>query len=511
MPADLDSLLDGCLTARAAGQPLETCLNQLDEKNRADIEPIVLLADLLRETPRPALSAAANAAHLRRLLARAAVLRTGRSRVPGLTEPGRRTPLHFLSTWRLSFVPAAIVLLLAASLLLVGSAGSIVSYARPDDAFYNLKLSWEQTQVLLATNDAQRARALVDIAQHRLTELESLAEQGRIVPPELLLQVQTHVDQAILLCSSLRARQAIPILRDITELLSYQRMLLLRFAATLEVPERVTVERALQSIEASQQAASEALQERVEEQVSAPITPTTAASDSAALPDEPREYVPAISDLHPHTQAVISTAPLTTLSEPTGSEDSGSQSTSRAAVITEQQEVSQRGGKGLHAEREGGHYLNVQEGIQDPADPTGKETANEPGEGLHVRKNGYRPTGSDREAEPSAARQTPSPAPGAGLLLETPAEANQSDAGDRRSADNSQQERGGSARERGQPARGNGSDNAPTGRSQAQPSGGGSTVLPGEGQGVGNDARGGGGGGTPLQQPRHSVTKPRLR
>jgi len=411
----------------------------------------------------------------------------------------------------LGFVPAAIVLMLAASLLLVGSAGSIVSHARPDDAFYNLKLSWEQTQVLLASNDAQRARALADIAQHRLTELESLAEQGRPVPPELLVQVQTHVDQAILLCSSLGARQAIPILRDITELLSYQRMLLLRFAATLEFPERVTVERALQSIEASQQTASQALQERVEEQVSAPMTPITAASDSAALPDEPREYVPAIFDLQPPAQAVTSNAPLVTLSGPTGSEDSGSQSASHAPVITEQHEASQRVGKGLHAEREGGHHLKVQEGIENPADATGKEAATEHDEGLHVRKDVHRSTGSDREAELSAARRRPSQPPGAGLPVETPAEAKQSDAGDRRSPDENHEERGGSARERGQPARGNGSDNTPAGRSQAQSGSGGSTVLPGEGQGAGNDARGGGGGGTPLQQPRHSVTKPRLR
>lgn len=274
-----DDLLEHCLAGRAAGQSIEACLRSLDDKHPHDFEPLMGVADALRATPRPGLSAAARADHERLLLTRTAQLRGERRLSPVPSLP--RTPWSAFFRWRLGLVPATTIFLLVVSLVLMSSAGTMVSNARPEDAFYHIKLSWEQTRLLIATNDAQRARLSLEIAQHRLQELESLALDGRPIPEDLLLQIKQSISQAIALTRQQTAREAIPLLRDISELLTYERILLARFLDGLPESDRLTVELALREVVDSQRQVTQTLEELVEEQVPAQTSTTPATSTPA--------------------------------------------------------------------------------------------------------------------------------------------------------------------------------------------------------------------------------------
>jgi hypothetical protein len=181
---------------------------------------------------------------------------------------------------------------------MLGTAGAMVSNARPDDALYNLKLSWEQTQLLLTTTDAQRARVFVDLAQSRLKEMELLARDGEPIPEELLLQVKAYLNQAISLAGNARGNDAVPLLRRISELLSYERVLLSRYLDSLPVPERSTVELALRDLVESQQAVDSTLQVKTDQDGPLPtpasrpaseMLPTSDPVEAAAAEAEPDE------------------------------------------------------------------------------------------------------------------------------------------------------------------------------------------------------------------------------
>lgn len=277
VPDQLDDLLERCLAARASGESLASSLAGLTPRDRRELEPLLLMADAFRQAPRLGLSAATSASNERRLLARSAELRwAARSASSTKARQGflhdMLAPLRLFASLRLSFVPAATIFLLAASVVLLGGAGAMVSNARPDDTLYNLKLSWEQAQLMVANNDAQRARVFVEIAQNRVKEIELLAQEQQPIPEDLLLQVKLYVNQAIALTAAAQGREAIPLLRQISELLSYERVLLSRFLETLPLPDRATVELVIQSIEESQQSVRQTLQERVDEYVPGPTS-----------------------------------------------------------------------------------------------------------------------------------------------------------------------------------------------------------------------------------------------
>lgn len=298
--AELDALLDRCLAARAEGQSLEECLRGLDPDLRQELRPMLLLAEALRQAPRPALSAGAAAAQERALLAQAARLRPP----PARPRAQPWNPFAILRSWRLGLVPALTLFFLAASLVLIGGAGAMVSSARPDDALYSFKLSWEQAQLLVATNDTQRARVYLQIAQNRLDEIERLGRDGQPIPAEQLLQLKLAANQVIALTATLPAHDAIPILRELSALLNYENILLTRFLATLPPPERATVELALQDTEASRIAVTRTLQDRIDQQVPNPPSPSPSPpTPSTSDPTPPSERV------SPAAQSIGQTAP----------------------------------------------------------------------------------------------------------------------------------------------------------------------------------------------------------
>lgn len=297
----LDDLLERCLASRAAGESRAHCLAQLGTADRRELEPLLLIADAFNQAPRAALSAAGSAANERRLLARSAQLRWEANRSVGAknsrttavflrpASPANASPLQplrWLFAWRPALAPAATIFLLAASIVLLGGAGAMVSNARPDDAIYNLKISWEQAQLMLSTNDAQRARVFLEIAQNRIREIELLAEQKQPIPEDLLLQVKLHVNQAIVLSASVSGREAIGLLRQISELLSYERILLGRFLESLPLPDRAMVELEIQAVEESQQSVQRTLQERLEQQVPGPTATIPSTQPSQASPKQ---------------------------------------------------------------------------------------------------------------------------------------------------------------------------------------------------------------------------------
>ena len=285
--ADLDTALARCLDARGRGEPLEHCLAGLAPVVRRELEPLVRLADVLREAERPSLSPATVAYQEQRLLAQVGRLRSGSQ--PVLRGRPRRVsdwvPAALPSSWRRGLAAAMTLFLLAGSVVLAGGAGALVSNAGPEDALYSWKLSWEQTQLLLSGNDAQRARVYLGVAQARIKEIEELARQGRPIPEELLLQVRLSVNQAIALTAGLGANEAIPLLRQLSELLAYERVLLGQFLATLPEPDRATVELALVSVQASEHTVSQAIETHLQQTLPPPTLRPTPQPTPTALPE----------------------------------------------------------------------------------------------------------------------------------------------------------------------------------------------------------------------------------
>jgi hypothetical protein len=404
MPAELENLLDRCLTERAGGKPIEVCLTEVTPEARRELEPLMLLVDDLRETPRPALSAAASIFHERRVLARVAQLRADQQReteqpAPRSAFPGWRSGL------RLGFAPAATILLLVASLALFAAAGPMVASARSDDTLYNVKLSLEHARILLSANDARRARVFVDIAQSRVAEIEALAAEGRPIPEELILQIKAYVDEAITLSASLSSRDAIPMLRTITELLSYERMLLLQVVSASAARDQPVVEQALVGLEASQQAVTQALQERVEEQVS--VTPPSTAAGSAGGPvTEPAEHGP--TTLAP-TEISSTSSPL---SRASGIPANQPLADDLGGASASEQDAGNGLGVGLQMLREGKQASNGRDERGDQADvgtPKQLEKADrqENGVGQGGRDAGPRSSKPADAGEPPRTKDTP--------------------------------------------------------------------------------------------------------
>jgi hypothetical protein len=417
MPVEFEDLLDCCLAKRAEGRSAESSVADVDEQARGELEALVLLVDGLREVPRPGLSAAASAFHERRLLTHTARLRSQQRTVRRQT-PFRGRPWVWLGSRRFGFAPAATILVLLVAAVLFAGAGSMVANARSDETLYNVKLSWEQARLLLSANDARRARVFVDLAQNRVAEIEALAAEGRPIPEELLSQVRAYVDEAINLSTSLSGRDAISLLRAVAELLSYERMLLLQVLGAVPPEDLVVVERALESVEASQQAATQALQDRVDEQL--PGTPTSFApahglaesaesSHESSRPEAPpeRSSSPGSVSLSP-AATVRQAAPIEPLAGPElgGTTDQG---------------MAHGRGIGLQSLREGKHSPNEHKESQRAAEH-GRSTEPE----MDNRGNPNKPSAQEHGppgGKPEGVGQPP-------LKKEVPASSKQPDAGE---------------------------------------------------------------------------------
>lgn len=134
----------------------------------ADLEPLVLAAERLRQAPavqpQPAFRQAA------------------RNRMLNLVAARPRQPAHGATGWLAALWGRAGLARLAAAgavcLALLFTVGSAAANALPDSPLYSLRLAGEEAGLLFAGQDADRALALARLAEQRENELLIMAQRG---------------------------------------------------------------------------------------------------------------------------------------------------------------------------------------------------------------------------------------------------------------------------------------------------------------------------------------------
>lgn len=175
MAAVTAELLAGCLDAiRAGSATLDGCLAEHPAEAEA-LRPLLRLALSLTPAeaaaPDPAFRARARATLLQAIIAERAAGRWPRLR--------RRFAGARGGSRRLLPLPALAALL--GAVLLAAGGGVVIAAQRalPGDALYPVKTSLEQLRLQLATGDAERARAYLDLAGRRADELRRAVQAGR--------------------------------------------------------------------------------------------------------------------------------------------------------------------------------------------------------------------------------------------------------------------------------------------------------------------------------------------
>jgi hypothetical protein len=238
MNREFDDILEQSLSRIAAGKAgVDDCLTS-NPSVSDQLEPLLLAAELLRSTPKPALSPAARARLEERVLAAAAA-------DPRLRPADRRRWLGGMSCWRWAF--SAVTALVFVVALLMTTLVTASADALPGAPLYGLKRATEDAWLWVAP-ERYEPELHLRLARRRLQEIEGLARQGRF-DPSLLETMTVHVENALGDVQKLSSSAALPVLDDMSLLIGDQQRTLDGLRKVLPVESQQVLDRALKSAE----------------------------------------------------------------------------------------------------------------------------------------------------------------------------------------------------------------------------------------------------------------------
>src|SRR5437867_1173831 len=179
-----NSVLDECIAALQQGDTVDDCLAKYP--SHADrLEPLLILADKVRNTP-PALP---------RPWPQAAAWQRVRQRATDLRSSPQPVQLSFdYGAW---LRPVAITL--AVLLALFGATGGTVLAAQnslPDSPLYRVKLASEDVRLWFVFDDAHKAQILIDQSNERMDEILEMNRQDKEVPSNVLTALRSRNERA---------------------------------------------------------------------------------------------------------------------------------------------------------------------------------------------------------------------------------------------------------------------------------------------------------------------------
>lgn len=135
-----------------------------------------------------------------------------------------------------SMITTLTTILLIASLVLGGTAGTVYASqsSMPDDALYPLKLFTENMQQAFTANAGEEMELQLQFANRRMEEIAAMNGEGKAVPNEVVEQLQLRLQNALRLAASLNDDEVKPALLRIQEQLRVQEQTLLQLKADEE-------------------------------------------------------------------------------------------------------------------------------------------------------------------------------------------------------------------------------------------------------------------------------------
>jgi hypothetical protein len=195
------SVLDECLAALRAGEPMEHIVARYPG-HAARLRSALALAASVQSSPRVTPRAQAREQSWRLVRERAHQLRMG----------GRRVAARRASYGAILRPAGA----LFAVLLLVASFGGGLAYASqdamPDSQLYRVKLATEDVRLLFVFDEKHEAEILLDQSNQRVEEIRSMISQGKTIPENVLGALEDRNQRAVSILqdrpeeSGLRAR-----------------------------------------------------------------------------------------------------------------------------------------------------------------------------------------------------------------------------------------------------------------------------------------------------------------
>jgi hypothetical protein len=218
MTPEIDSLLDQYIAHLDSGGSRAGDVLTSNPEIDGELEPLLHAAQALAEIPKPVVPPETVTRIESRLLSAVA-------ENPGL-RPTKKPRFRFaLPGLRLAYSDLAAVVLVAilALAVLVGASASSL----PGTVLYPLKLATEDAWVALAPARSEPSLHL-QIAHRRLSESETLLEQGRL-EPSVLEDMDYHAEAAIQGLAYLPPALARPVLEDALEFTAVQRKTLTQY------------------------------------------------------------------------------------------------------------------------------------------------------------------------------------------------------------------------------------------------------------------------------------------
>ncbi len=208
---DIDETLALCIERLAKGESVESCLERYPDE-AAQLEPLLRMAAMMRSESKPVLSDA-GFRRGRQAVADAASTHKAFALVHGPTnstitlveesakrsESRRRARRRPVFAWP-ALAGTAIAACLMIIVLMVGSQSDSVL---PGSALYDVKLLSEQGQGLLMAAAGDDAQWQAQLADRRLSELQTLESTGQSVTAGQVERLADQVDAALLAGASL--------------------------------------------------------------------------------------------------------------------------------------------------------------------------------------------------------------------------------------------------------------------------------------------------------------------
>jgi hypothetical protein len=167
MARTLEDIFNECYERIRSGESLQSCLRRYPQ-HAAALEPLLRTTfDIGRRAsyihPRPEFR------HWALVRLEGQQNHAGMQRQPA--KPG-----HFSLRQSLAVAIAAVLVLLLAG----GGTAAASSNAMPDEPLYPVKLATEEIKLTFAISDAQKAQVHTQLAETRATEVEAMAEKGKL-------------------------------------------------------------------------------------------------------------------------------------------------------------------------------------------------------------------------------------------------------------------------------------------------------------------------------------------
>jgi len=133
---------------------------------------------------------------------------------------------------------AQLVTILMIVSALVGGSGAATVYASqaslPGELLYPVK-TWSEDVRMDLTSDPESDLDLnLEFADRRVAEIVSLLGEGETLSPQIMLRLQTHLDQALQYAVGLEDSQAMPALQRVEEKLMVQQQLMLQLQTDVD-------------------------------------------------------------------------------------------------------------------------------------------------------------------------------------------------------------------------------------------------------------------------------------